>query len=148
MYIIYDLLLFCVAIPPPFIRCPSNSRHTLPKGENKMIVHISQPKTNVDWIRYIIAGQNIYDITIVFDTEHTDRPKCNLCCRQVTSFPSWGKQLHSVLTVGVTAVTFKARSSLSDYVASCRILVTVIGKQYNLCTYMRSFWSLIPCVLP
>lgn len=89
----------CIAIPRPFIRCPSNSRHTLPKGKKEMMVHLLQPKTNADWTR------------------------------QVTSFPSWGKQLYTVLTVGVTTVTFKARSSVSDYVASCRTLVTVIDAE-------------------
>lgn len=86
----------CVANPRPFIRCPGNSRYILPKREKEMMVHISQPKTNVNWTRY------------------------------VTSVPSWGKQLHAVLTLGVTTITFKANSPVSDYVASCRMLVTVI----------------------
>ena len=53
--------------------------------------------------------------------------KIMLYFRYVDTHPAWGKRLEADLTVGVTVVTFRARSHNSNLNEICRVVITVKG---------------------
>lgn len=81
----------------PKITCPEDMTLELPKGHDTVLVKLEKPKTNVDWWKFVDAH------------------------------PSWGKRLEANLAIGVTEVTFRARSPSTNVVDICRIVITVIG---------------------
>ncbi|GLG98922.1 Uncharacterized protein GBIM_05483, partial [Gryllus bimaculatus] len=81
--------------PRPFIHCPRDLKIELPRHQNSVHVRIPQPKSNMDWWRY------------------------------VDSDPPWGKQLEADLKVGTTTVTFTAHNPLDNSSASCSVLIFV-----------------------
>ncbi|KAJ9573729.1 hypothetical protein L9F63_008892, partial [Diploptera punctata] len=82
-------------VPQPFIQCPRDVKVDLPPHQNTVHVRIPQPKSNMDWWRYI------------------------------DSIPSWGKQLEADLTPGKTEVTFWAHSPVGNSSASCTVIIYV-----------------------
>ncbi|XP_038117535.1 multiple epidermal growth factor-like domains protein 6 isoform X3 [Culex quinquefasciatus] len=79
----------------PYIQCPADVHAVLPVGQYTMKVKLDQPKTNVDWFRFVDAH------------------------------PAWGKQLEAELPAGETAVTFRARSPNSPTNDVCRVLIKI-----------------------
>ncbi|XP_058835886.1 fibrillin-1-like isoform X2 [Topomyia yanbarensis] len=79
----------------PYIQCPSDVHEVLPVGQYTMKIRLEQPKTNVDWYKYVDAH------------------------------PAWGKQLETELPVGETAVMFRARSPNSNMNDVCRVLIRI-----------------------
>jgi fibulin 1/2 len=80
----------------PHIQCPKEVVKVLPKGQETVLVRIEKPVTNVDWYNY------------------------------VDSNPSWGKRLEANLPLGITEVTFRARSPHTNHVDICRVVIRVI----------------------
>lgn len=83
--------------PVPFIQCPGNMAVTLGAQERRAYVSFSQPKSNMDWFRY------------------------------VESEPAWAKQLAGELDVGYNVITFRVRSPVSDLTATCNFTIEVFG---------------------
>jgi len=81
--------------PPPFILCPPDITKPLPQGASSVYVMFSQPKTNVDWFRYVSAE------------------------------PGWAKQLEGEMVLGKHTVTFLATSPVSNQTASCKLNIHV-----------------------
>ncbi|XP_058456120.1 fibrillin-2-like [Malaya genurostris] len=79
----------------PYIQCPSDIHQVLPVGQHTVKVRIEQPKTNVDWYKYVDAH------------------------------PAWGKQLETELPAGEVAVVFRARSPNSHMDDVCRVLIRI-----------------------
>lgn len=97
-YVFFFLFLYGETDSPvPFIQCPGNMAVTLPPHEKRAYVSFSQPKSNMDWFRY------------------------------VESEPLWAKQLGGELPVGFNVVTFHVRSPVSDLTASCNFTIEVFG---------------------
>ena len=72
---------------------------TLAPLEKTAYVTFSQPKSNMDWFRY------------------------------VDSNPAWAKQLGGEVPVGINTVTFTVRSPVSDLTASCNFTIQVVDKE-------------------
>ncbi|XP_055538598.1 fibrillin-1 isoform X2 [Wyeomyia smithii] len=79
----------------PYIQCPPDVHDILPVGQYTMRVRLEQPKSNVDWHKYI------------------------------DSHPAWGKQLETELPAGETSMTFRARSPNSNMNDICRVLIRI-----------------------
>ncbi|XP_055629527.1 fibrillin-2-like isoform X2 [Toxorhynchites rutilus septentrionalis] len=79
----------------PYIQCPSDIQEVLPYGEHTIRIRLEQPKSNVDWYKYVDAH------------------------------PAWGKQLEAELPAGETSVTFRARSPNSNMNDICRVLIRI-----------------------
>ena len=96
------LLLHCFSLtidsPVPFIHCPGNIAVTLAPQKRTYVVTFSQPKSNMDWFRY------------------------------VESKPTWAKQLGGEVDVGLTKVEFTVHSPVSNLSASCDFTIEVNGK--------------------
>ncbi|OXU29673.1 hypothetical protein TSAR_007144 [Trichomalopsis sarcophagae] len=84
--------------PRPYIRCPNDLDVELPPRRATARVSFPQPKTNVDWYRYVDAS------------------------------PAWGKQLQADLPPGLTMLTFTAWSSATNYTNACRMMIRIRGK--------------------
>ncbi|EZA47230.1 Fibrillin-2 [Ooceraea biroi] len=82
-------------IPRPFVSCPEDMDVELPARQNVIRVTFPQPKSNMNWWRYVNAS------------------------------PPWAKQLEANLPVGTTVVTFTAWSPISNYTSTCRIVIRV-----------------------
>lgn len=82
-------------MPRPFVRCPRDMDVELPARQNTIRVSFPQPKSNMNWWRYVDAS------------------------------PSWAKQLQADLPAGTTVVTFTAWSPVSNYTSTCRIVIRV-----------------------
>ena len=91
----------CMAnFPEPFIMCPPDIQKSLSGTSSSVYVMFPQPKTNVDWFRY------------------------------VDSIPTWAKQLEGEMTRGKHVITFNAKSPVvgpqgSYPSASCQMIVHV-----------------------
>ncbi len=82
--------------PKPFIICPPNITKALPGRASSIYVMFPQPKTNVDWFRYV-------------DSE-----------------PAWAKQLEGEMRRGKHVITFRANSPIGSVAAaSCSMTVHV-----------------------
>jgi len=81
--------------PPPFIMCPPDQTKPLPQGSSSVYVMFPQPKTNIDWFRY------------------------------VESSPKWAKQLEGEMKLGRHVLNFRARSPFSNQTASCQMVIHV-----------------------
>ena len=81
--------------PKPFILCPSDITKPLSGRSSSVYVMIPQPKTNVDWFRYVDAE------------------------------PSWAKQLEGEMTRGRHVITFRARSPMASVSATCQMIIHV-----------------------
>ncbi|XP_033229535.1 fibrillin-1-like [Belonocnema kinseyi] len=86
-------------MPRPYIRCPRSVDVELPSRQSTVRVSFPQPKTNVDWWRYVDAS------------------------------PAWGKQLQADLPAGITMVTFTAWSPTSNYTNTCRLMIRVRDRE-------------------
>ncbi|TGZ54065.1 Fibrillin-1 [Temnothorax longispinosus] len=84
-----------VDTPRPFVSCPQDMDVELPARQNTIRVTFPQPKSNMDWWRYVHAS------------------------------PPWAKQLQADLPAGTTVVTFTAWSPVSNYTSTCRIVIRV-----------------------
>nr|CAD7456482.1 unnamed protein product [Timema tahoe] len=82
-------------IPEPFIQCPRDIKVDLPPRQSYTHIRIQQPKSNMDWWRYI------------------------------ESIPTWGKQLEADLGPGRTDVKFIARSPVSNITTTCTVIIHV-----------------------
>eukprot|EP00095_Tigriopus_kingsejongensis_P006042 maker-scaffold651_size119386-snap-gene-0.25 protein:Tk06042 transcript:maker-scaffold651_size119386-snap-gene-0.25-mRNA-1 annotation:"hypothetical protein DAPPUDRAFT_303147" len=82
-------------VPKPFIICPADTTKPLPGSATSVYVMFPQPKTNVDWFRYVEAD------------------------------PPWAKQLEGEMTRGKHVLTFRARSPMSHHVAACQMVIHV-----------------------
>ncbi|KAK2588211.1 hypothetical protein KPH14_004248 [Odynerus spinipes] len=82
-------------MPRPFVRCPQDMDVELPARQNTIRVSFPQPKSNMNWWRYVDAS------------------------------PTWAKQLQADLPAGTTVVTFTAWSPVSNYTSTCRIVIRV-----------------------
>ncbi|XP_029163192.1 fibrillin-1-like isoform X1 [Nylanderia fulva] len=81
--------------PRPFVSCPQDMDVELPARQNTIRVTFPQPKSNMNWWRYVHAS------------------------------PPWAKQLQADLPAGTTVVTFTAWSPVSNYTSTCRIVIRV-----------------------
>ncbi|EFN65065.1 Sushi, von Willebrand factor type A, EGF and pentraxin domain-containing protein 1 [Camponotus floridanus] len=84
-----------VDTPRPFVSCPQDMDVELPARQNTIRVTFPQPKSNMNWWRYVHAS------------------------------PPWAKQLQADLPAGTTVVTFTAWSPVSNYTSTCRIVIRV-----------------------
>ncbi|KAI4501066.1 hypothetical protein M0802_003869 [Mischocyttarus mexicanus] len=82
-------------MPRPFVRCPQDMDVELPARQNTINVSFSQPKSNMNWWRYVDAS------------------------------PPWAKKLQGELPAGTTVITFTAWSPVSNYTSTCRIVIRV-----------------------
>ncbi|TRY63359.1 hypothetical protein TCAL_10815 [Tigriopus californicus] len=85
--------------PKPFIICPPDMVKPLPGSSTSVYVMFAQPKTNVDWFRYV-------------DSE-----------------PKWAKQLEGEMIRGKHVVTFRAKSPVGNQVASCQMIIHIQDKE-------------------
>lgn len=84
------------AIVRPYIKCPRDTTIVLPKNQKTIYVRLEQPKSNVDWVRYVDAQ------------------------------PQWAKNLQAHLGAGVHTITFRARSpSVPSISEACVTVITV-----------------------
>ncbi|XP_055688517.1 fibrillin-1 isoform X2 [Lutzomyia longipalpis] len=88
-----------VEIVRPFIRCPEDVTVVAPKGQTAFNIRLQRPQTNVDWWKYV-------------DTH-----------------PEWAKHLEGTVPLGVTEITFRARSPNANLNEICRMKVTVKEQQ-------------------
>ncbi|KAK6627094.1 hypothetical protein RUM44_009571 [Polyplax serrata] len=91
--------------PPPFIHCPPDIKTELPPNKFSVYIKLPQPKSNVDWWRY------------------------------VESHPPWAKRLEGDFPIGVTSIMFHARSPISNLTAACRFQVHVYDNKKPRVTY-------------
>nr|CAD7446655.1 unnamed protein product [Timema bartmani] len=82
-------------IPEPFIQCPRDIKVDLPPRQSYTHIRFQQPKSNMDWWRYI------------------------------ESIPTWGKQLEADLGPGRTDVKFIAHSPVSNITTTCTVIIYV-----------------------
>lgn len=85
--------------PKPFIICPPDMVKPLPGSSTSLYVMFAQPKTNVDWFRYV-------------DSE-----------------PKWAKQLEGEMIRGKHVITFRAKSPIGNQVASCQMIIHIQDKE-------------------
>ena len=72
---------------------------TVASLEDRAYVTFSQPKSNMDWFRY------------------------------VDSDPAWAKQLGGELLVGLNRIKFTVRSPISNLTATCNFTIQVLDKE-------------------
>ncbi|XP_059351153.1 fibrillin-1-like isoform X4 [Daphnia carinata] len=97
--------------PVPFIQCPGNMAVNLPPQEKRAYITFSQPKSNMDWFRY------------------------------VDSDPLWAKQLGGELPVGLNTITFRVRSPVSDLTATCNFTIEIFDKEIPRMTNCPTSWT-------
>uniref|UniRef100_A0A0P6DBK5 Putative Fibrillin-2 n=1 Tax=Daphnia magna TaxID=35525 RepID=A0A0P6DBK5_9CRUS len=97
--------------PVPFIQCPGNMAVNLPAQQKRAYVTFSQPKSNMDWFRY------------------------------VDSDPLWAKQLGGELPVGLNTITFRVRSPVSDLTATCNFTIEIFDKEIPRMTNCPTSWT-------
>lgn len=84
----------------PYIKCPRDTMIVLPNNQQSVYVQLEQPKTNVNWARYVDAS------------------------------PPWAKNLKARLTAGVHTITFIARSPQAANINEmCKTVITVKSAQ-------------------
>lgn len=105
--------------PKPFIMCPSDITKPLTGRTGSVYVMIPQPKTNVDWSRWVFRFRWKY--YFVFFPWNLYLLKF----RYVDAEPRWAKQLEGEMTRGRHVITFRARSPMSSVSASCQIIIHV-----------------------
>ncbi|KYM93760.1 Fibrillin-3 [Cyphomyrmex costatus] len=99
--------------PRPFVSCPQDMDVELPARQNTIRVTFPQPKSNMDWWRFLrnFRADKIQNIKSFYLYVHAS--------------PPWAKQLQADLPAGTTVVTFTAWSPVSNYTSTCRIVIRV-----------------------
>ncbi|KAL0280085.1 UNVERIFIED_CONTAM: hypothetical protein PYX00_001479 [Menopon gallinae] len=89
----------CIHTPPPYIQCSQDIKVELPSNQLSVYVKIPQPKSNVDWWRYVEAH------------------------------PPWAKKLEGEFQLGTTTIMFQARNPTSNLTAACRMQIHVFDNE-------------------